>query len=117
MRLSTIPSLPINLVAALEQCAIKTETDLLFTYTPTEVFQRLPPETISLHDLRTWITFVAHSVMAPGVRGDELLLKANAREEASLFCGLPALDGLLGGFGGPRVLEISGDKGAGKTVR
>jgi hypothetical protein len=111
MRLSAITLLPTSLVSSLEQCGIRTETDLLFSYTVVDIFQRLPPGTVSMNDLTNYIALVTKWVAAPGVRGDELLHKSTP-----LSTGVSALDELLGGFGVSRVLEISGDKGTGKTV-
>lgn len=121
MRLSAlIPTLSAELVSSLDACGIKSEADLVFS-TPLDTFNRLPPGTISLHDLKNAISLVANLVSAPGVRGDTLLSetqkqKLDFERDGALRSGIVELDRLLDGFGGPRVLEVSGDVGCGKTV-
>jgi RAD51-like protein 3 len=46
-----------------------------------------------------------------------MLAKELAKERLDFSSGVVALDQLLDGFGNSRVIEISGDKGSGKTVR
>lgn len=122
MRLGAlVPSelLPADLVLSLEKVGIRTDTDFLFSGTPAEIFQRLPPGTVSLHELTIYIALVTEKASAPGVCADQLLsLETDSHNNRDEFtCGVPELDALLGGFGGSRVFEISGDKGSGKTVR
>lgn len=116
MRLAAlVPTLPIELVESLEKCGIRTDTDILFSGTAADIFQRLPRDTVSLRDLTKYIALVTEHAAAPGVRADILLSRESLDYE--LTSGVPELDRLLGGFGGSRVFEISGDKGSGKSVR
>ncbi|KAG6820477.1 hypothetical protein H0H93_016539 [Arthromyces matolae] len=118
MRLSTlIPSLSPELVSSLEVSGIRTDADLLFK--PIfELYRQLPVETgISLADLENAVALTAQLAAASGTSGDELLTQCIQAEEkaATLFSGVKGLDDLLGGFGGRRVIEISGDRQSGKT--
>lgn len=121
MRLqSFIPAIPRDLVAALEACGIRTDTDFLFSGTPIDILQRLPSGVISLADLKTYIALVTETASARGIRGDALYTEELQRQcdyDTDLSCGVDELDALVGGFGNGRVFEISGDKGSGKTVR
>lgn len=120
MRLqSLIPTIPSDLVATLEACGIRTDADILFSGTPIDILQRLPPGVISLADLKRYIALVAESASARGISGDELYTEELQRRHAhdmDITCGVEELDALVNGFGGGRVLEISGDRGSGKTV-
>lgn len=120
MRLqSLIPTIPSDLVAALEGCGIRTDADLLFSGTPIDILQRLPPRVVGLADLKTYIALVAESASARGIRGDELHTEQLQRRhvyDTDMTCGVDELDALVNGFGGGRVFEISGDRGSGKTV-
>jgi RAD51-like protein 3 len=121
MRLhSLIPTVPSDLVTALENCGIRTDTDLLFSGTTIEVLRKLPPGVVSLADLEKYTRLVAESASAPGIRGDEQYaeeLRKRNEDTIDLTSGVAELDALVGGFGNSRVFEISGDKGSGKTVR
>jgi RAD51-like protein 3 len=115
MRLAAlVPTVPLDLVESLEKCGIRTDTELLFSGTAADIFKRLPPETVSLHDLTKYIALVTERAAAPGIRADILLSQES--HDYELTSGVAELDRLLGGFGGSRVLEISGDKGSGKSV-
>lgn len=120
MRLqSLILSIPGDLVAALEACGIRTAADLLFSGTPIDILQRLPPGVVSLADLKTYIALVTESASARGIRGDALYPEELQRRhgyDTDVTCGVDELDALVNGFGGGRVFEISGDRGSGKTV-
>ena len=122
MRLKTIvPPLPDNLLTALEHRDIRTDADLLFSGTALEIYERLPQGIITLAELEALVQSVISHVSTPAIRGDELLERETAMHEASparrISCGVPALDALTNGYSGPKVLEISGDHGSGKTVR
>ncbi|KAF8121781.1 P-loop containing nucleoside triphosphate hydrolase protein [Boletus edulis] len=120
MRLqSLIPTIPDDLVAALEACGIRTDADLLFSGTPVDIIQRLTPGVVSLADLKTYIGLVAESASAPGIRGDALYTEEIQRRRdynLDITCGVDELDALVNGFDGGRVFEISGDRGSGKTL-
>jgi RAD51-like protein 3 len=114
MRLRSLAPLPTNLVSSLDECGIKTETDLLFSNTTVDVFRKLPPGTTSLHELNNYTALVAERASAFHTRADDLLeLKPFYHD---LVTGVPELDSLLAGLGGSQVLEIAGDKDSGKTV-
>lgn len=121
MRLeSLVPSIPPELVAALDNsCGIRTDTDILFFDSGLDIIKRLPLGTVTFSDLEKFTQLVAERASAPGRRGDQILAETSGRNEKHFraSCGVLELDDLVGGFGGSRVIEISGDKGSGKTVR
>ncbi|KAI0351774.1 P-loop containing nucleoside triphosphate hydrolase protein [Trametes cingulata] len=115
------PPLQPELVQALKDAGIRTDTDLLLNNDSAEIFRRLPPELgISLLDFRRAIAKVAELASATLVNGDKLLEQENKRQEDifgdDMLLGVPEVDALLGGFSPPRVVEVSGDKGSGKTL-
>jgi len=83
-----------------------------------DIFRSLPAGTVTLRDLTKYVDAVAEKASAPGISGAKLLdLDMQAQEnDSDLQSGVPELDELLGGFGGRRVIEISGDKQSGKTA-
>ncbi|KZT07752.1 P-loop containing nucleoside triphosphate hydrolase protein [Laetiporus sulphureus 93-53] len=109
-----------GLLDALEKCGIRTDVDLLFSDTPMNTFKKLPTKTISLHDFNQLISKVTEQAAVPGIRGDELLEALRRRQEedfhGEITTGVTALDKLLGGLNPPRVIEVSGDRGSGKTA-
>ena len=121
MRLqSLIPAIPGDLVAILEDCGFRTDTDLLFSGSPIDILQKLPPGVVTLADLKTYIALVAEKTSARGIRGDELYAEQLQRQldyDTNITCGVDELDTLVKGFGNGRVFEISGERGSGKTVR
>ncbi|KAI0708704.1 hypothetical protein C8Q72DRAFT_273073 [Fomitopsis betulina] len=72
-------------------------------------------------DFRRAVAKVAELASAAPTYGDKLLEQELKRQEDifgdDMRVGVPALDALLGGFSPPLVIEVSGDKGSGKTVR
>ncbi|KAI0326484.1 P-loop containing nucleoside triphosphate hydrolase protein [Cubamyces sp. BRFM 1775] len=115
------PPLPIELVNALNDIGVKTDTDLLLFDDPSNIFRRLPPELgVSLLDFRRAVESVVELAAAPSTYGDKLLEKEERRNEDifvdDMLVGVPELDALLGGFNPPIVIEVSGDKGSGKTA-
>jgi len=117
MRLSSLSSLEPNLVSALEMyCGIRTDTDLLFSQTPVEIHKRLPQHTTSLQQIAQCISTVIESASSPGQSAEELRC-AHPPSKVDLPIGACQLDVLLGGLPEPGVIEISGEKGSGKTVR
>lgn len=122
MRLhSLIPTISSHLVSALEDCGIKTDTDLLFfDGSNIDILAKLPPGIVSLREFEEYTSLVAEHASAPATRGDQELETVLLRQDenaADVSCGVQELDALVGGFGGGRVFEISGEKGSGKTVR
>jgi RecA/RadA recombinase len=119
MRLSSlVPLLPVDLVTCLENCGIRTDADLLFSGTVLDIFQRLPAGTISLYELTNCLRLVAKMTSATGICAVDLLSPASMNQGNDDFLSdVPELDELLGGgFGGSRILEISGDRASGKTA-
>ncbi|KAG1734176.1 P-loop containing nucleoside triphosphate hydrolase protein [Suillus lakei] len=120
MRLdSLVPSIPPELVAALDHsCGIRTDTDLLFFGSSLDIIKKLPLGTVTLSDLEKFTELVAEQASVPGHRGDEILADIGriSEKHPQASCGVKELDDLVGGFGGSRVFEISGDKGSGKTA-
>ncbi|EDR08481.1 uncharacterized protein LACBIDRAFT_297196 [Laccaria bicolor S238N-H82] len=118
MRLaSLVPSIPIEVVAHLENSGFRTDADVLFT-PAFDIFTVLPPKTLSLRDVAELISRVEELASAAAVPANDLLLLDNlAREQDfDLSTGDPQLDANLLGLGGRTVIEISGDRGSGKTA-
>lgn len=121
MRLRTLGEpLTDELITALEACNIKTDTDLILSGIPTDIWLKLPPDTISLKDLTTVIESVTEILSAPSYTGIELLQCEEKRRDklasVPLRSGVQVLDDLVGGFGYQQLLEISGAQGSGKTA-
>ncbi|KAJ7067975.1 P-loop containing nucleoside triphosphate hydrolase protein [Mycena amicta] len=118
MRLCTLPDLQFptqNLVSCLDECGIRTEIDLLFSATTIDIFRRLPAGTTTLAQLDDFKGLVAELAAAPGLTA-ESLIDTYAQDHTELLSGSPLLDQLLSGITGPRqLLEVSGDRGSGKT--
>lgn len=115
-----VPPLPQPLVSALDSVGVKTDFDLLFSASPPDIFKKLPPGTISLREFNSIIIQVTQRAAASPIRGDEYLELETRRQEGQFtenaLSGVLELDDLVGGFKLPRVIEISGDRGSGKTV-
>lgn len=123
MRLQQIsPPIPREIVEALHSIGVRTDTDLLLLNDPTNIFSRLPSELgLSLLDFRRAVAKVAELSSATPLSGEEML-EQELRKHEDIFADdmlidVPEVDALLGGFSPPRVVEVSGDKGSGKTVR
>jgi RAD51-like protein 3 len=117
MRLSNlIPSIPVDLVTYLGAIDIRTETDLLFSTPTFDIFRRLPRGTISLQQLIDYTEIVAELCAAPAISGYDLL-SLSPSNAVELISGNQELDDFLVGLSGGRVIEISGDRGTGKSVR
>ncbi|KAI0760960.1 P-loop containing nucleoside triphosphate hydrolase protein [Trametes elegans] len=115
------PHISHKVVEALQRIGVRTDTDLLLLNDPTNIFSRLPPELgLSLLDFRRAVEKVAQIASATPSYGDELLEKELSRHEDvfadNVLIGVPEVDALLGGLSPPRVVEVSGDKGSGKTA-
>ena len=120
MRLSNlIPSIPADLVTCLGAIDIRTESDLLFSAPTFDIFKRLPRGTISLQKLIDYTDIVAELCAAPAISGYDLLSLENElqRNAMELTSGIQELDDFLVGLSGGRVIEISGDRGTGKSAR
>ena len=119
MRLSNlVPSIPGPLVASLEAIGIRTEVDLIFSAPTFDVFRCLPPGTVTLQELINYTSVAAELCAAPGASAFEIFSQEEAARcnEVQLQSGNSELDALLQGLGGCKVIEISGDKGSGKSV-
>jgi RAD51-like protein 3 len=119
MRLANlVPSIPADLVTTLDALGIRTESDLLLSATLQEILRRMPPDTLSLQDLEAAIETVAELSAAPGESCFNLLAQ-EAREPgkyAPLISGNEDIDRILSGLGRHKLVQISGDKGSGKSV-
>ncbi|KAJ3504784.1 hypothetical protein NMY22_g17805 [Coprinellus aureogranulatus] len=118
MRLSSLaPAIPDETIAHLEACNIRTDSDLLFT--PLfDLYKKLPRDTLTLQDLARLRKDVTELVAAEPILGSDLL-EAELREseqDAELRVGDDHIDELLCDLGGKRVIEISGDRGTGKST-
>lgn len=122
MRLQAVaPPPPQSLLSALAQIGVRTDSDLLFSAPPVDIFLQLPPDTLSLHDFNDFLMQVTQQASAPNMTADMLFEEEKTREGADLLAepstGVKGLDELLGGLVPPRVIEVSGDRGSGKSVR
>lgn len=116
MRLSNlIPSIPADLVSCLGMIDIRTETDLLFSASTFDIFKRLPRGTISLQELIDYKDIVAELCAAPAISGYALLSLENESQRNALEL-TSGNQELLVGLSGGRVIEISGDRGTGKSA-
>ena len=118
MRLGSLAPDPAALVSSLAKVGIRTEVDILFAHTPDDIHRKLPAGTTSRLELAEYIALVAERASAPHTRADRLLCERGDDPNASdrdIITGVSALDDLFRGLGG-KVLEISGDREAGKTV-
>ncbi len=104
-------------VACLEVQGIRTDTDLLFSTTIFDIYKRLPAGTATLEELSEYTAIAAEIGAAPGMSGHELLLLENAKGDGQLLTGNEELDEFLRGLDARWVIELSGDKGSGKSVR
>lgn len=120
-----VPPLDPSFVQALSEIGIKTDTDLLLTHDPLATFTKLPARHgVTLKQYREVLAQVAGLAAATPTYGDKLLERETKRQEDifsdvpdTMQLGVPAVDALVGGFAPPRVIEVSGDSGTGKTVR
>lgn len=121
MRLSLYSFIPESLVASLQEIGIRTDSELMFSKTPVEILRLLPSGTVSMQDLQNYITRITAEASAIGVRGDQLLALEDAKREQKkaldLGTGVQRLDALLGDLADYTLLEVSGEKGSGKTVK
>ncbi|KAF8349022.1 P-loop containing nucleoside triphosphate hydrolase protein [Amanita rubescens] len=111
MRLTSISQLPKDLVDALGKCGIRTDSDLLFSRTPLEVFHSLPNGTISLSDFLECFNVVTEVVSVPGMRAIDIFT-----QDAWVKTGVPIFDELVGESSRHEVIEISGARGSGKSA-
>jgi hypothetical protein len=111
MRLTSISQLPKDLVNALGKCGIRTDTDLLFSRSPLEVFHSLPNGIISLSDFLECFNVVTEVVSAPGMRAIDTFT-----QDAWVKTGVPIFDELVGESSRHEVIEISGARGSGKSA-
>jgi len=114
------------LLKLLADVGIRTAPDLIFT-PPAAILSGLPRGSTSLADLTDAVARVTAQVAAEGASGEQLYAASRAAETEEggahmrVASGVRDLDVLLGGsFGGaacPRVIEVAGESGGGKTVR
>ncbi|KAJ7233144.1 P-loop containing nucleoside triphosphate hydrolase protein [Mycena haematopus] len=114
MRLAAcVPTIPPHIISTLEVCGIKTDADLLFSGPTFEIFRRLPTGTTTLRELARFTALVAYLASVPGNSAADLLREPN---DDNFLSGLPQLDEILHGLATPgRLIEVSGNKGSGKT--
>ncbi|KAJ7781564.1 P-loop containing nucleoside triphosphate hydrolase protein [Mycena metata] len=116
MRLAAcVPTIPVQLVSSLEKCGIRTDTDLLFSGSTWDIFRRLPAGTTTLQGLEEAKALVATLASAPGQSATEMT-ELSEPDDDGFLTGLPPLDEILNGLtNSRRLIEVSGDKGSGKT--
>lgn len=118
MRLSAFPPslVPPELLSGLLNLGLKTDTDLLLLDVR-DIMKCLPPGCISFQELRQIHETIAARASAHGLSA--LDIRSNClsnHHKYGLSSGINELDALMNGFGGGRVLEVSGEKGTGKSV-
>ncbi|KIK63536.1 hypothetical protein GYMLUDRAFT_441129 [Collybiopsis luxurians FD-317 M1] len=115
MLLSTILSLPDGLADQLTSLGILTDTELIFSNaSPLEIYARLSPKTLSFTEFEACIEALSEKLAAPGQNILEIKQESRLNFKIETF---PSLDSHLGGgLPSARVIEISGDKGSGKTT-
>lgn len=113
-----VPPLPTDFVEALQECGIRTDMDLLFPGSVEDLQAKLSSGVVSRDILETYTAQLAESASAPVSTGVECYRRASlsATKDPRFRSGVHALDVLLDGFGGSRVIEISGVKGSGKSA-
>ncbi|EIN09827.1 P-loop containing nucleoside triphosphate hydrolase protein [Punctularia strigosozonata HHB-11173 SS5] len=120
MRLQALqPPIPSELVDALDACEIRTDHDLLFGASTADIIRRSPPGTISYQALQALRASIQKSASAAGARGSDLLIADQARRATCTFpftFGVEVLDELLRSLETACVVELSGDKGTGKSL-
>ncbi|KAK0193570.1 P-loop containing nucleoside triphosphate hydrolase protein [Armillaria mellea] len=113
MRLSAlVPSISLEIVTLLKNNGIVTDRDLLFHESVLDIYEKLPRDALTLPRLRAFITRVAELLSAPGIRSADLPDAPHSK----LLTGVADLDVLTNGFAGSQIVEISGDRGSGKTA-
>ncbi|KAL5526631.1 hypothetical protein ACEPAF_8355 [Sanghuangporus sanghuang] len=122
MRLRALLSeYPKSLVDALDSCGIKTDEALLCSSSLLpELWQRLPPDSMTFSQLEEIRGIAIKSLSAPGTTGTETLEGSSMSENGSdywpqLASSCPKLTGLLNATQ-TGVIEVGGDKGSGKTA-
>ena len=121
MRLSAlIPSVARETITALESIGIRTDAELLFTPT-CEIHRQIGPNRLSRQELTRLYSLVRETAAAEPISAGNLLLQESGYlpRDANLDLQTEhdSIDQLLAGLGGRRILEISGDRTSGKTVR
>jgi len=102
----------------LEQSGIKTSEELLFTSSTSEQYARLEHGSMTFVEFASLKEEVMKFLGAPGITGDEAYMLAKDEEDSRYkgYCGVPALDQLLDGFGQYGVIEIAGGRETCKTL-
>ncbi|KAF9265754.1 P-loop containing nucleoside triphosphate hydrolase protein [Marasmius fiardii PR-910] len=111
--------IPSSSLSEFNKIGIKTTADLLFGHSALEIISRLPPGTISLKDLQTYMKEIAESTSAKGASALEISKgPAYSYAPSYLSSHCSNLDTIVGGrgFDTSRVFEISGDHKSGKTI-
>lgn len=120
MRLRTVLSnFPKDMLDVLESFNIRTGSDMLMWQSTIELFQHLPPGSLSFADLERARKQVVEFFAAKGTNGNTFLQEEIAQKSAykkqSCSTGDPQFDRLLHAAG-PSVIEIAGGRCSGKTV-
>lgn len=114
MRLTgLVPSISAELVELMETIDIRTDTDLLFTSSTVDIMKRLPQGSLSIDELEAAKETVIELCSSLGEPACHVHSEAKLQ---TLSMGCEAFDDLLHGLLGGTILQVSGDKGTGKTV-
>ncbi|KAI0346291.1 P-loop containing nucleoside triphosphate hydrolase protein [Trametopsis cervina] len=120
MRLRSIkPPLPEALLVALEGCDIRTDADLMLRQSiALDIWKKIPPGVLSMSEVESYVRDIISRTSTSVLCGKDLawLEAQQDAARAKLATGVPQLDEIINGVNGPKVLEISGDHGSGKTA-
>lgn len=116
MRLSSLSPRILSpaLVDALRALGIVSDADLFFSFTPLEIWRKLPPGLIAFSELEHCIQAVMVRCAVPGFVATEVDEPDRCKQETS--SGVEDLDGLLGATLRDSVVEISGRQGRAAAV-
>ncbi|KAK0470019.1 P-loop containing nucleoside triphosphate hydrolase protein [Desarmillaria tabescens] len=113
MLLSTlVPSISLEIVTLLKNNGIITDRDLLFQESALDIYLKLPRDALTLPQLRAFIVRVTELLSAPGICSADIPDAPHSK----LLTGVAELDALTDGFARSQIVEISGDRGSGKTA-
>lgn len=118
MRLSSlVPSISGKLVEYLEGINIRTDSDVLFSLSLVEIFKKLPKGSATIAELEAAREIILERCSTVGqclsTAGSDL----NEVCVQKPLTGFEPLDTLLDGLFEDTIVQVSGDRGSGKSVR
>ncbi|KAJ3768711.1 P-loop containing nucleoside triphosphate hydrolase protein [Lentinula raphanica] len=104
-----------DLVAELHSLGISTTTDLIFSSaTPLQIYSRMSSKSMSFADFESSIQSIIASLAGSGQ--DASMLSELTKSDFKMQTSTSLDDHLGGGLPCARVIEISGDRGSGKSI-